>query len=115
MERNEIPVERLLSVASRRRILEELIKNGENTAYEFAKKLEIPDSAVGKHLKILCGAGLVEEPNIDVSGGRLKKIYKPAPHAEKVLKDFWLKEIRLTPESVQKMLNREIHKGKGGG
>ena len=57
----------------------------------------------------------IEEPNIDVSEGRLKKIYKPAPHAEKVLEEFWIKEIRLTPESVQKMLNREIHKRKGGG
>ncbi|TES83851.1 MAG: hypothetical protein E3J91_01480 [Hadesarchaea archaeon] len=42
-------------------------------------------AAKRRDLKILWGAGLVEEPNIDVSGGRLKKIYKPAPHAEKVL------------------------------
>lgn len=114
MGRREIPVRKLLSVPSRRRILEELIKNGESTAYELAKKLEIPDSAVGKHLKILCEAGLVEEPNIDVSEGRLKKIYKLAPHAEKLLKEFWISEIQSVPESIQRALNREMHK-KGEG
>ena len=111
MERRKIPAKKLLSAASRRRVLEELIKNGENTAYELAKKLEIPDSAVGKHLKILCEAGLVKEPNIDVSEGRLKKIYKPAPHAEESLKEFWISEIRSVPESIQKAVNNEIHKG----
>jgi predicted transcriptional regulator len=96
--------EKILSVSSRRKVLEELIKSGEGTSYELAKKLNIPDSAAGKHLKILKEAGLVEEPKIDTSEGRLKKIYRPAKSAEKVLNDFWLKEIETAPESIKKLL-----------
>lgn len=105
--------ERILSVASRRKVLEELIKIGETTAYEIAKKISIHDSAVGKHLRILCEAGLVEGPEIDISGGRLKKAYRPASHAEKTLGDFWLKEIQSAPQSVQKILSRK-HVEEGG-
>lgn len=98
-----------MSVSSRRKVLEELIKRGKATSYEIAKKLNIHDSAVGKHLKILQEAGLVEEPEVDTSEGRLRKIYRPAKHSEKILKEFWLKEIKSAPESVQ-----EILKEKGG-
>ena len=105
---------RLLSVSSRRKVLEALIKSGEATAYEIAKKINIPDSAVGKHLRILREAGLVEGPEIDISGGRLKKTYKPSPHAEKTLKDFWLKEIQSAPESIQKILSRKHVEEDGG-
>ena len=106
--------EKILSVSSRRKVLEELIKIGEATAYEIAKKINIPDSAVGKHLKILREAGLVEEPEIDISGGRLKKTYKPTPHAEKTLRDFWLKEVKSAPESIQKILSRKHVEETGG-
>ena len=99
--------EKILAVTSRRKILEELVKSGEATAYEIAKKINIPDSAVGKHLRILREAGLVEGPEIDISGGRLKKTYKPSPHAEKILEDFWLKEIQSAPESIKKILSRK--------
>lgn len=97
-----------MSVSSRRRVLEELIKSGEATSYELAKKLNIHDSAVGKHLKILHEAGLVEEPEIDTSEGRLKKIYKPSKHAEKILKEFWSKEIESVPESVKKIISEKL-------
>jgi len=103
-----------LSVSSRRRVLEELVKSSEATSYELAKKLNIHDSAVGKHLKILQEAALVEEPEIDTSEGRLKKIYRPAKHAEKMLKEFWLKEIGSAPESIKKILSGG-HIQKGGG
>ena len=102
-----------MSVSSRRRVLEELVKSGEATSYELAKKLNIHDSAVGKHLKILHEAGLVEEPMVDVSEGRLKKVYKPAKDAEKILKDFWLKEIESAPENIQKILGEKYTKKEG--
>jgi predicted transcriptional regulator len=105
--------ERILSVSSRRRVLEELIKSGEATSYELAKKLDIPDSAVGKHLRILHEAGLVEEPEIDISSGRLKKIYRPSEYAEKILQEFWSKEIESAPESVKKIVSEKLT-GKGG-
>jgi len=105
--------EKILSVSSRRKILEELVKSGEATSYELAKKLNIPDSAIGKHLKILNEAGLVEEPKIDTSEGRLKKIYKPTKGAEKTLKDFWIKEIKSAPESIQRILGEKLTEKEG--
>jgi len=77
------------------------VKNGEITAYEIAKTLKFPDAAVARHLHILSGAGLIEGPFVDTSGGRLKKIYRPSPHAEKVLKVFWAKEIESAPASIK--------------
>jgi predicted ArsR family transcriptional regulator len=97
----------LLSVSSRRKVLEELKKSGEANSYALAKKLGVPDSAVGKHLKILQEAGLVEEPTVDVSEGRLRKVYRPAKDAEKILGEFWVKEVRSAPESIQKILKGE--------
>lgn len=101
MKKEEPSIDKILSVSARRKILEELIKSGEATAYELSRKLEIPDSAVGKHLRILYEVGLVEEPKIDLSEGRLKKMYKPARSAEKKLKEFWIKEIKSVPKSIQ--------------
>jgi predicted ArsR family transcriptional regulator len=100
-EEEELGYEKVLSVTSRRRVLEEVVKNGEITAYEIAKTLKLPDAAVARHFHILSGAGLIEGPFVDTSGGRLKKIYRPSPHAERVLKDFWAKEIEAAPESVK--------------
>jgi len=94
--------EKVLSVTFRRKALEEVVKKGEITAYEVAKTLKLSDAAVARHFHILSGAGLIEGPFVDTSGGRLKKIYRPSPHAEKVLKDFWAKEIESTPENIKK-------------
>jgi len=105
--------EEILSVSARRRVLEELVKSGEATSYKLAKKLNIHDSAVGKHLKILYEAGLVEEPMVDVSEGRLRKVYKPSKNAEKILEDFWLNEIESAPEGIQKIICEKFTK-KGG-
>jgi predicted transcriptional regulator len=108
-------VERILSTSVRRKVLEELIKRGKATAYEISKNLNIPDAAVGKHLEILFEAKLVSAPEVDISSGRLKKIYRPAANAEKILKEFWDKEIRSAPKSIQKMyLNKERMKNKEG-
>lgn len=95
-------MEKILSTTVRRKILEELIKRGKANAYEIAKDKEIPDAAVGRHLQILMGAGLVKEPNVDISEGRLKKIYTPASGAENTLIEFWNKEISEAPKSIQK-------------
>lgn len=114
MKQRELSVEKILSVSSRRKILEELIKSGEGTAYELAKALHIPDSAVGKHLKILQEAELVEEPKTDISEGRLRKVYKPSANAQKVLTEFWLEEIKSVPEGVKDSLRR-MRKVKEGG
>lgn len=102
--------EKVLSVTSRRRVLEEVVKNGEITAYEIAKTLKLPDAAVARHFHILSGAGLIEGPFVDTSGGRLKKIFRPSSHAEKVLKDFWAKEIESAPESIRReyMTKKEV-------
>ncbi|MCK4364826.1 MAG: helix-turn-helix transcriptional regulator [Thermoplasmatales archaeon] len=106
-------VGRVLSTSIRRKVLEELIKRGKATAYEISKNLDIPDAAVGKHLEILFEAKLVDAPEVDISTGRLKKIYRPATNAEKVLKEFWDKEIRDAPKSIQKMyLNKECKENK---
>jgi len=107
--------EKVLSVSSRRRVLEELVKSGEATSYELAKKLNIHDSAVGKHLKILYEVGLVEEPLIDTSEGRLRRVYKPSENAERVLREFWLKEIKSAPESIQKILGGKPIEKEGDG
>lgn len=108
-------IERILSTSVRRKVLEELIKRGEATAYEISKNLKLPDAAVGKHLEILYEIKLVSSPEVDISTGRLRKIYKPAPNAEKVLKEFWDKEIRSAPKSIQKMyLSKECMEDKGG-
>lgn len=95
--------EKVLSLAIRRKVLEELIKKGEATAYDIAKTLDIPDAAVGKHLIILQEAELVKEPEIDISTGRLKKIYKPSEGAIKILKEFWKREIKAAPKIIQDM------------
>ena len=107
-------VKKLLSVSSRRKILEELIKSGEGTAYELAKTLHIPDSAVGKHLKILQEAELVEEPKTDISEGRLRKVYRPSANAQKVLTEFWLEEMKSVPKGIKNSLRR-MHKIEEGG
>jgi len=96
-------IEKILSVSSRRKVLEELIKKREATAYEIAKELGIPDAAAGRHLFILCEVGLTEAPTISTSGGRLKKIYKPTRAAEGILREFWDKEIQSAPESIKRM------------
>ncbi len=103
--------EKVLSVTSRRKVLEEVVKNGEITAYEIAKTLKLPDAAVARHFHILSGAGLIEGPFVDTSGGRLKKIYRPSPHAEKILKDFWAKEIESAPESIKKGVRNGTRNG----
>lgn len=95
---------KVLSTTVRRKILEELIKRGKANAYEIAKDTEIPDAAVGRHLQILMGAGLVKEPNVDISEGRLKKIYTFASGAENTLKEYWDKEFKEAPKSIQKMI-----------
>jgi len=97
-----------LSVTSRRKILEELIKRVGATAYELAEKIGISDSAIGKHLQILCNAGLVEGPTTDISTGRLKKIYKPSPNAEEVLSDFWIEEISSVPTKIKKRMYEKL-------
>lgn len=99
-----------LSVTSRRKILEELTKCGGATAYELAEKVGISDSAIGKHLQILCNAGLVEGPTTDISTGRLKKIYKSSPNAEAVLSDFWVEEISSIPNKVKKRMYEKLAK-----
>lgn len=101
--------EKVLSLTIRRKVLEQLIKKGEATAYEISKELSIPDAAVGKHLSILQEVGLVNPPEIDVSGGRLKKIYKPSKNAIKVLKEFWKKELEAAPEII-KDICKEVNK-----
>jgi predicted ArsR family transcriptional regulator len=105
--------EKVLSLSSRRKVLEELIKSEEATAYQIAKKLNIPDSAVGKHLAILYQARLVQRPIIDTSEGRLKKLYKPAEDAERILMNFWLKEIESAPESVKKRIYMKLAEREG--
>ena len=114
MSERDLPLEKILSVSSRRKILEELIKNGESTAYELAKVLEIPDSVVGKHLRILEEGKLVTAPETDISEGRLRKIYRPAPEARKVLTEFWLKEMNSIPESIKDSLRETYEAQKGG-
>jgi len=95
--------EKVLSLSIRRKVLEELIKKGKATAYELSKELDIPDAAVGKHLGILYEAGLVESPEVDISSGRLKKIYMPSNRAAKILREFWKKEIMAAPKIIQDM------------
>ncbi len=99
--------EKILSTTVRRKILEELIKMEKANAYEIAKNTGIPDAAVSKHLKILRETGFVEEPDIDISEGRLKKIYTPSPNAEDILIEYWYKEISETPVSIQNMIRRK--------
>ena len=113
MNEVDLPVERILSVSSRRKILEELIKNGESTAYELAKVLQIPDSVVGKHLRVLEQGNLVEEPRTDISEGRLRKVYRPTAGAKEVLTKFWLEEVESLPKSIQNSLDeaRRIREG----
>jgi len=101
-------VRKALSVTSRRKVLEELTKCGGATAYELAEKVGISDSAIGKHLQILCNASLVEGPTTDISTGRLKKIYKPSPNAEEVLSDFWIEEISSVPNKVKKRIHEKL-------
>lgn len=90
-----------LTVRARRRVLEELLKRGNSTAYGLAKRLDISDSAVGRHLEVLKEIGLVKPPNVDTSLGRLKKIYEPAEGAEKTLEEFWRNELELAPERIK--------------
>ena len=96
--------EKVLSTTVRRKVLEELIKLGKANAYEIAKNTGILDAAVGKHLQILRENGFVNEPAVDISEGRLKKIYAPSPGAENTLKEYWDKEFREAPMSIQKMI-----------
>ena len=107
-------IEKVLSTTVRRKVLEELIKLEKANAYEIAKNTGIPDAAVGKHLQILRENGFVKEPDVDISEGRLKKIYTPAPGAENTLKEYWDKEINEAPKSIQKMII-EKYSNKGGG
>jgi DNA-binding transcriptional ArsR family regulator len=97
-------LEKVLSTTVRRKILEELIKRGKANAYEIARDTGIPDAAVGRHLQILQGAELVKEPDVDISEGRLKKIFTPALYAENALKEYWHKEICEAPESIREMI-----------
>ena len=101
--------EKVLSQTVRRKVLEQLIEKSDATAYDIAKELDIPDAAVGKHLMILQEAGLVEEPEVDISGGRLKKIYRPSRKASKTLKEFWKKEIEMAPKMIRDMF-KEVEK-----
>jgi len=107
-------LEKVLSTTVRRKILEELIKRGKANAYEIAKDTDIPDAAVGKHLQILQGADLVKEPDVDISEGRLKKIYAPTANAENSLKEYWDKEISEAPQSIRKMIFEKYCENKGG-
>lgn len=95
-----------LNVRTRRKVLEELIKKGNSTAYGLAKRVDISDSAVGRHLDILEEAALVEPPYTDTSVGRLKKIYTPAKNAEEVLAEFWEKELDSIPDEIRKKVNK---------
>lgn len=90
-----------LTVRTRRRVLEELVKRTNSTAYGLAKRLDISDSAVGRHLEVLEEVGLVKPPNVDTSLGRLKKVYEPAKDAEKTLEEFWRKELESAPEGIK--------------
>lgn len=107
-------LEKVLSTTVRRKILEELIKRGKANAYEIARDTGLPDAAVGRHLQILRGAGLVQEPNVDISEGRLKKVYAPTANAENSLKEYWNKEISEAPQSIQKMIFEKYCEKKGG-
>ncbi len=98
--------EEALKVRTRRRVLEELIKKGNSTAYGLAKRLDTSDSAVGKHLDKLKEIGLVEPPYTDTSVGRLKKIYSPSKEAEKVLLEFLEGEISSLPDEIREKINK---------
>jgi len=91
----------VLTPTPRRKILEELIKNGEASPYEISKKVGISDSSVSRHLDILSDSDLIEPPETDVSGGRLKKIYKSTPDAEKAIANFWKEEIQSAPKFIR--------------
>ncbi len=95
-----------LTVRTRRRVLEELIKKGNSTAYGLAKRLDISDSAVSNHLDKLVDVGLVEPPYTDTSVGRLKKIYTPSKNAEKILLEFLEEELDSLPEEVKEKINK---------
>ena len=99
---------KILFVSSRRKVLEELIKSGEGTSYYIAKKLNVADSAVGKHLAILHEAGLVEEPLVDLSQGRLRKVYKPSKKAKEILKEFWIEEVESAPKFIKESLAQKL-------
>jgi DNA-binding transcriptional ArsR family regulator len=72
---------------TRRRVLE-LVRDRELAAGEIAAEFEISRPAVSRHLRVLRGAGLVEERR----HGRLR-LYRadPAPLAElsRWLEDYW--------------------------
>ena len=106
-------IEKVLSTTVRRKVLEELIKNEKATAYEIAKNIDIPDAAVGRHLEILHQVGLVHKPQVDISEGRLKKIYSPTSEAERILREFWDREIRSAPKSIQNIYLRKECEEKG--
>lgn len=106
--------EKALMVTSRRKVLEELIKMKKATAYDIAKKVGISDAAVGKHLKTLEEAGLVQLLSKDTSTGRLRKLYIPTPNAEETLYVFWEKEILSTPHpgKIQKRILKIVKEEK---
>lgn len=95
---------RLLSTQVRRIVLQELLQMKKGNAYQIAKNTGISDAAVSKHLKILMGAGLVKEPDLDISEGRLKKIYQPTENAENLLTEYWLQEFASIPINIKKKI-----------
>jgi len=79
--RKEVPDETDLE------LLALLYYKGKATATELAKEIELSKATISDRLKWLAEKGYLEEPEIDISTGKLRKVYK-SPSKEKLKSAF---------------------------